>query len=85
MDQLLEANQNKKKLPCEQFLQQIEISRIFRETGGRKALEISICRRNCSQGNCSYLDFPLISDQLESKADYHASSQLLFGRYKARI
>ena len=29
------------------------------ETGGRKARGISICCRNCSQGNCSYFDFPL--------------------------
>ena len=29
------------------------------ETGGRKAHEISICCENCSQGNCSYFDFPL--------------------------
>ena len=30
------------------------------EKGGRKAREISIRRRNCSQGSCSYFDFPLI-------------------------
>ena len=29
------------------------------ETGGKKWREISICCRNCSQGNCSYFDFPL--------------------------
>ena len=29
------------------------------ETGGRKALKISICRRNCSQSSCYYFDFPL--------------------------
>ena len=29
------------------------------ETSGRKAREISICCRNCSQGSCSYFEFPL--------------------------
>ena len=30
-----------------------------RKKVGRKAREISFCRRNCSQGRCSYIDFPL--------------------------
>ena len=38
------------------------------ETGGRKAREISICCRNCSQGRCSYIDFPLEQTKVSSLA-----------------
>ena len=60
--QALEGNQNKKKLPYEQFLQQIEFSRAFLPPvshGGKKGREILISCRNCSQGSCSYFDLPL--------------------------
>ena len=30
------------------------------KAGGRKTRENSICCRNCSQGSCSYFDFPLV-------------------------
>ena len=33
-----------------------------RETGGRKAREISFCCKNCSKGSFSYFDFPLNTD-----------------------
>ena len=59
------------QLPCEQFLQQIEISRTFLRAKqvevGRKAREISICHKNCSKGSCSYFDFPLVIGNLTQR------------------
>ena len=59
----LEANQNEYNLPYEQFLQQIEMCCTFlgAKQVGRNAREISIYRRNCSQGSNSYFVLPLIA------------------------
>ena len=40
------------------------------ETGGRKPREISICCRNCSQGSCSYSDFPLEHDLFKNVSSW---------------
>ena len=47
------------------------------ETGGRKAREISICRRHGSQGSCSYFDFPLVFDTFRKRINHLLVSQFL--------
>ena len=50
-------------MPCEQFLKKLKFPVLFsvrNRLGGRKMRKILICCRNCSQGSCSYFDFPQV-------------------------